>query len=117
MIILKLQITRECIISLMYYKFGQIGPQTKAKVCVQWRILKPPGGLLATDPSKASVLVKFLLNFLEWVFRVVICVLLWFICVWAVVDYLPRLGKRELICLLLFACNCVVSVWRGFLFL
>ena len=26
-------------------------------------------------------------------------------------------GKRELICLLLFACNYVVSVWRGFLFL
>ena len=33
------------------------------------------------------------------------------------VDQLPRLGKRELICLLLFACNYVVSVWRGFLFL
>ena len=32
-------------------------------------------------------------------------------------DQLPRLGKRERICLLLFACNYVVSVWRGFLFL
>ena len=32
-------------------------------------------------------------------------------------DQLPRLGKGELICLLLFACNYVVSVWRGFLFL
>ena len=32
-------------------------------------------------------------------------------------DQLPRLGKRELICLLLFACNYLVSVWRGFLFL
>ena len=32
-------------------------------------------------------------------------------------DQLPRLGKRELICLLLFTCSCVVSVWRGFLFL
>ena len=32
-------------------------------------------------------------------------------------DELPRLGKRELICLLLFTCNYVVSVWRGFLFL
>ena len=32
-------------------------------------------------------------------------------------DQLPRLGKRELICLLLFTCNFVVSVWRGFLFL
>ena len=26
-------------------------------------------------------------------------------------------GKRELICLLLFTCNYVVSVWNGFLFL
>ena len=34
-----------------------------------------------------------------------------------VVDQLPRLGKRELICLLLFTCNYVVSVWRGFIFL
>ena len=36
-----------------------------------------------------------------------------------VVDQLPRWGKRELniICLLLFTCNYVVSVWRGFLFL
>ena len=32
-------------------------------------------------------------------------------------DQLPRLGKRELICLLLFTCNYGVSVWRGFLFL
>ena len=32
-------------------------------------------------------------------------------------DQLPRLGKRELICLLLFTCNYVVFVWRGFLFL
>ena len=29
-------------------------------------------------------------------------------------DQLPRLEKRELICLLLFICNYVVSVWRGF---
>ena len=28
-----------------------------------------------------------------------------------------RLGKRELICLLLFTCNYVVFVWRGILFL
>ena len=27
-----------------------------------------------------------------------------------VVDQLPRLGKRELVCLLLFTCNYVVSV-------
>ena len=32
-------------------------------------------------------------------------------------DQLPRLGKRELICLLLFTCNYVVFGWRGFLFL
>ena len=32
-------------------------------------------------------------------------------------DQLPRLGKRELICLMLFTCNYVVSVRRGFLFL
>ena len=32
-------------------------------------------------------------------------------------DQLPRLGKRELICLLLFTCNYMVSVWSGFLFL
>ena len=34
-----------------------------------------------------------------------------------VLDQLPRLGKRELICMLLITCNYVVSVWRGFLFL
>ena len=27
----------------------------------------------------------------------------------------PRFGKRELICLLLFTCDYVGSVWRGFL--
>ena len=32
-------------------------------------------------------------------------------------DQLPRLGKIELICLLLFTCNYVVFVLRGFLFL
>ena len=32
-------------------------------------------------------------------------------------DQLPRLGKRELIYLLLFTWYYVVSVWRGFLFL
>ena len=31
--------------------------------------------------------------------------------------HLPRLGKRELICMLLFTCYYVVSVWKGFLFL
>ena len=33
-----------------------------AKVCAQWRILKPPGSLLAIDRSKAVVLVYLLLN-------------------------------------------------------
>ena len=32
------------------------------KVCAQWRILNPPGSLLATDRSKVMVLVLFLLN-------------------------------------------------------
>ena len=32
-------------------------------------------------------------------------------------DQLPRLGKRELVCLPLFTCIYVVSVWEGFLFL
>ena len=32
-------------------------------------------------------------------------------------DQLPRLGKRELICLLSFTCNYLVSVRRGLLFL
>ena len=41
-------------------------------------------------------------------FRVVICILLLFIYMETVVDQLPRLGKRELICLLLFTCNYVV---------
>ena len=34
-----------------------IAPKPRAKVCPQWRILKPPGSLLATDRSKAVVLV------------------------------------------------------------
>ena len=29
-------------------------------------------------------------------------------------DQLPRLGKREIICLLLFTCNYVVSVFERF---
>ena len=36
----------------------RITPKSRAKVCAQWRILKPPPGrLLATDRSKAVVLV------------------------------------------------------------
>ena len=55
--------------------------------------------------------------FLEKVFHVAFCILLLFIYMKAVVDQLRQLGKRELICLLLFTCNYVVSVRRGFLFL
>ena len=33
------------------------------------------------------------------------------------ISQLPRLRKRELICLLSFTCNYVVSIQRGFLFL
>ena len=40
-----------------------------------------------------------------------------FFCCLFIVDQLPRLGKRGLICLLLFICNYVVSVRRCFLFL
>ena len=50
-------------------------------------------------------------------FHVVYCILLLVICVLAVADQLPRSGKRELICLLSFTCNYVVSVRSGFLFL
>ena len=32
-------------------------PESRVKDCAQWRILKPPGSLLATDRSKAVVLV------------------------------------------------------------
>ena len=35
----------------------RITPKSRAKVCAQWRILKPPGSLLATDRSNAVVLV------------------------------------------------------------
>ena len=50
-------------------------------------------------------------------FHVVFCVLLLIIYMYTVVDRLPRLGKTEIVCLLLFTCNYVVSVRRGFLFL
>ena len=63
------------------------------------------------------VLVSFLLN----VFEVgVSCRILYSFVVYLYVsgmDQLPRLGMRELICLMLFTCNYMVSVRRGFLFL
>ena len=48
-------------------------------------------------------------------FHVVFCILLLVIYMQAEADLLPQFGKRELVCLLLFTCNCsyVVSVWRG----
>ena len=50
-------------------------------------------------------------------FGVGACILLLVIHMKAVADQLPRLGKKELICLLSFTCNHVVLVWRDFLFL
>ena len=50
-------------------------------------------------------------------FHVVFCILLIVVYIKAVADQLPLMGKRELICLLSFTCNYVVSVRRGFLFL
>ena len=43
-------------------------------------------------------------------FHIVFCILLLVIYMLAVMDQLPRLEKRELICLLLFTCNYMVSV-------
>ena len=43
-------------------------------------------------------------------FHVVFYIILLVIYMLAVVDQLPWLGKRDLICLLLFTCNYVVSV-------
>ena len=49
-------------------------------------------------------------------FHVIFCIFVGYFYV-SVVDQLPRLGKRELICLLLFTCTYVVSVRRGLLLL
>ena len=77
----------------------------------------PPGSLLATDRSKALVLVQFLLN----VFGLgVSCRILYSFVVYLYVSgsgSISSVGKRELICLLLFTCNYVVSIRRSFLFL
>ena len=42
----------------------RITPKSRARVCAQWRILKPPppSSLLTTDRSKAVAFVWFLLN-------------------------------------------------------
>ena len=54
-------------------------------------------------------------------FRVVICILLYSFVVYLYVNgsgLITSVGEeRELMCLLLFTCNYVVSVWRGFFFL
>ena len=49
----------------------------------------------------------------------ILCCVSWSIVsylLYTVADQLPRLGKRELVFLLLFTCNFVVSVRRRFLF-
>ena len=96
----------------------RITPKSRAKVCAQWRTLKPPCSLLATDRSKAVVLVYFVLNG----FGVgVSCRNLYSFVVYLYVNgsgSITSVGKeRELICLLLFTCFYVVSVLRGYLFL
>ena len=50
-------------------------------------------------------------------FHVVFCISLLVFYMQAVGNQLPRLGKRELICLLSLTCKYVVFVWRGILFL
>ena len=55
--------------------------------------------------------------YLEKAFHVVFCILWLFIYMEAVVDQLPRLGKRMLLGLLSCACNYVISVRRSFLIL
>ena len=42
----------------------RITPKSRAKVCTQWRMSLSPR-LLATDRSKAVILVSFLLCYLE----------------------------------------------------
>ena len=58
----------------------------------------------------------FIIAFIEWVFHVVLYSIASY-SLYAVVDQLPRLGKNELVFLLLFTCSFVVSVWWMFLFL
>ena len=50
-------------------------------------------------------------------FLVVICILLLVYLYVNGCGSITSVGKRELVCLLLFTCNYVVSVWGGFLFL
>ena len=50
-------------------------------------------------------------------FHVEICILVLVNYTLAVADQLPLLGKRELMCLLSYTSECVVSVQRGILFL
>ena len=70
---------RTSIVSLL-----KIAPKSRVKVCAQWRVsLRSPGSLLATDRSKAVVLVYFLLN----VYGVgVICRILYYVAVYLYVS-------------------------------
>ena len=52
-----------------------ITPKSRAKVCAQLRILKPPGSLLLTVPM-GDFGVILTLCYLEYVFHVVFCILL-----------------------------------------
>ena len=86
-----------------------IAPKSRAKVCAQWRILKPPGSLLATDRSKAAV------------FGVgVLCRNLYSFVVYLYVNgsgSITSVGEERANLSAVVICNYVVSVWRGFLFL
>ena len=94
-----------------------IAPKSRAKVCAQWRIFKPPSSLLATDRSKAVVSVKFLLN----VFGVgVSCRKLYSFVVYLYVNgsgSITPVGVERANLSAVVSCNYVVFVRRGFLFL
>ena len=80
-------------------------------------VLKSPGSLLQTVLRQWFWCGSYFM-----LIRVVIscCFVLYSIAIYllyAIVDKLPRLGKRELVFLLLFTCSFVVSVSKRFLFL
>ena len=89
-----------------------LAPKSRAKVRACGRIRKPPGSLLLTVQMRRF----WCYSYLMFIGVCVPCrfrVLLLGIYMLAVADRLPRLGKRELIFLLSFTCNYVVSVMRG----
>ena len=80
-------------------------------------VLKPPSSLLATDRSKAVVLVWFLL-IVFWSRCFVSYLYFFVVYLYVKVDgSIASVGEEGAVCLLLFVCGYVVSVWRGFLFL